>query len=131
MEEDEMQAASMKRPGRVAMIAALVLTLGAVLAFALLSGGTRTAQAAAKHATKHATHHARHHAAKKSSTDPTTTTDGDNVQSGDQSTPDTPSETSGEGTPSSEDQLQPGEPAGGHQDPSGNVDNNCQDCPTG
>jgi Flp pilus assembly protein TadG len=130
-----MQAVSMRRRSRAVVLAALVLALGAVLAFALLSGGTRTAQAAVRHATKHAahhaTHHARHHAAKTSSTDPTTTTDGDNVQSGDQSTSDTPSETSGEGTPSSEDQLQPGEPAGGHQDPSGNVDNNCQDCTTG
>ena len=89
-----MEAALRRRPGRVATIAALILALGAVLAFALLSGGTRTAQAATQHATKHATHHATHHArhhARTSGGDPAgSTTDPDNVQSGDQTTPDTP-----------------------------------------
>jgi hypothetical protein len=124
---DEMQAILMKRPGRVAMIAALVLALGAVLAFALLSGGARPAQAAARHATKHATHHVAHHARHhaRSVRDPAGTTDPDNVQSGDQTTPDTPSaatpgETSGESSETS------GEAPGDTQPTGGATDNNFQ-----
>jgi hypothetical protein len=125
MEVDEMQAILMRRPGRLAMIA--VLALGAVLAFALLSGGTRTAQAATRHATKHATHRVAHHAGHhaRSVSDPAGTTDPDNVQSGDQTTPDstsaaTPGETSGESSETS------GEAPGDTQPAGGATDNNFQ-----
>lgn len=128
-----MQAVSMKRPGRVATIAALVLALTALLAFVLLSGGPRTAQAAVRHATKHATHHVTHHAgharhhSAATTADPTGPSDGDNVQSGDQTSPDNPpGETTGEGESNVEsEQGQPGEPANGHQDTGPNVNNEC------
>lgn len=129
-----MHAALMTRPARVATIGALVLAVGAALAFALLSGGTRTAQAAVRHSTKHATHHATHHArharhAARTTADPTGAPDGDNVQSGDQTTPDptsaaAPGETSGESSVETE-QGQPGEPANGHQDPAGSAGSQC------
>jgi hypothetical protein len=100
-----MQAALMKRPARVAVIAATLLALGAALAFALLSGSTHTAQAAVHHSAKHAakkhaahfisTKHVSHKAATRTA-DPAGPSDGDTVQSGDQSTPDTPGETSTE-----------------------------------
>jgi hypothetical protein len=73
-------------------------------------------------------HHARHHA---STNDPTTTTDPDNVQSGDQTGPDTPGTTSSETTSSESEssvdseQGQPGEPANGHQDTGANAVNEC------
>jgi hypothetical protein len=126
MEVNEMQSGLFKYGARPAMLVALALALG-MLAFALLSAGTRVAQAAPHHATHHATHHARHHA---STNDPTTTTDPDNVQSGDQTTPDAPGTTSSETSSESEssvdsEQGQPGEPANGHQDTGANAVNEC------
>lgn len=120
-----MQAVFPKRPVRTAMIAALVLALAAVLTFALLSAGTRTAQAAVRHATHHPAHHARHHA--RSASDPAGTTDPDNLQSGDQTSPDNaPGATAGEGESNVEPELgQQGEPANGHQDAAGNADHQC------
>jgi hypothetical protein len=127
----------MKRPGRIATIVALVLALGALAAFALLSGGSRPAQAAVRHATKHATHRAAHHArhtrhhAARTAADPAATSDADNVQSGDQTSPDNPpAATTGEGESNTEsEQGQPGEPANGHQDTGSNANNECTgDC---
>ncbi|MDQ6817148.1 MAG: hypothetical protein M3018_07040 [Actinomycetota bacterium] len=77
-----MQAAHSNRPRAMALIVALVLALGAVLAFALLSGSTRTAQAA----TGHHKHHARHHS--RAAAEQPGGTDTDNIQSGDQTAPD-------------------------------------------
>lgn len=121
-----MQSGLFKYGARPAMLVALALALG-MLAFALLSAGTKIAQAAPHHAIHHAVHHARHHA----TNDPTTTADPDNVQSGDQTSPDTPG-TAGSETPSSEsessvdtEQGQPGEPANGHQDTGANAVNEC------
>jgi hypothetical protein len=128
MEVVEMQSGLMPKPSRAATIVAVVLALGALAAFALLSASAHTAQAAVGHAGKHAVHHARHHAARKS-TEQTTATDGDNVQSGDQTAPgetsgESSGETSGESSVESE-QGQPGEPANGHQDTGPNANNDC------
>jgi hypothetical protein len=112
-----MQALLIKRPGRVMAIAALVLSIGALVAFALLSAGSAQAKA------HHAGTHARHHAAFVSDT--TGANDPGTAQSGDQSTPDA---SSGESTVESE-QGQPGEPANGHQDAPGTAGSDCQgDC---
>lgn len=73
-----MQAVPFKWHRRAAMIAVLALAFGAALAFALLSSGTGPAQAAV--------HHAKHHARQHS--EPTGGPDTDNVQSGDQTSPD-------------------------------------------
>jgi hypothetical protein len=110
------------RPARLAAIAALVLAVAVALTFALMSSGTPAAHAAVKHAAaKHAT---TNHVA-RAQADPAGPSDGDTVQSGDQSTPDpTSSETSGESAPESE-AGQPGEPANGHQDTGTNAQNDC------
>lgn len=147
-----MHAVQFRRPRAVAMIVALVLALGAVLAFALLSGSTRTAQAA----TGHHKHHANHSGA---AADQPGSTDTDNVQSGDQTTPDTgggaasssenpggpdpgnvqsgdqtspdttgasPGESTGSGESSVEsEQGQPGEPTPGNTDPAGATGPEC------
>ena len=78
-----MQAARFDGRARAAILALLALVAGA-MAFALLSSSTSPAQAAAgKH---NPAHHVRHHVR---SADPTGGTDPDNVQSGDQTSPDT------------------------------------------
>jgi type II secretory pathway pseudopilin PulG len=120
----------MNRRSRIAMIAALVLALVGVTAVLLMSGGTRTAQAAVQHVNRQVTHHATHHAqrhAAATSTEQAGGTDGDTVQSGDQTGADsTPGETTGTSESSVEsEQGQPGEPAGGHQDTGANTQNDC------
>jgi hypothetical protein len=116
-----------------------VLAAGIVAWLILLmagGGGVTTAQAAASHGKSRVQHHvARHHArhASRVGSDPVTTADPDNVQSGDQTTPDpsgtsgTASDTSGESESNVEsEQGQPGEPANGHQDaPGQNVAHEC------
>lgn len=132
-----MQRALSRRGLWMAILVAIAL--GALLAIALMSPTTRMARAAQHHTARHVAKahiHKGSHREHKASTDPAVP-DPDNVQSGTQSTPDTPSETShtseasGESTSSSEDQLQPGEPTGGHQDAGPNVDHQCQDCAGG
>jgi hypothetical protein len=120
---------------------AVILTLLAagILALSLLmvaGGGGPTAAQAASHSKRHAHHHAiRHHARHASgvASDPVTAADPDNVQSGDQTTPDAPgisatsSETSGESESAVEsEQGQPGEPVNGHEDaPGENIAHEC------
>jgi hypothetical protein len=101
---------------------ALLVAAGAVLALVLAM--TLGSASAAVH--RHNVHHARHHVAQRT-TDPAGPADGDNVRSGDQTTPDNPSgETASEGESNIEsEQGQPGEPANGHQDAGGNVDHQC------
>ena len=121
-----MQEWLLKRPTRTVVLVALAIAAATLLLCALTAGSTgAAAQARPRHATHHATHHARHHARVA---DPAGgTADPDNVQSGDQSTPDTPSETSGENESNVEsEQGQAGEPANGHQDaPGANVNHEC------
>lgn len=105
-------------------ILAVFMAAGMVLALILaMTLGGATANAAGH---RHATHNARHHHATKIG-DPPGQTDPDNVQSGDQTSPDNPSgQTTGEGGSNVEsEQGQPGEPANGHQDANGNVDHQC------
>jgi hypothetical protein len=134
-----MQAVPFKWHRRAAMIAMLALAAAAALMLALMSNGAGPAQAAVHNAGKHRVHHARHHSAAREQaggTDPDNVQSGDqttpdnNVQSGDQSAPDTsgsaPGENTGAGESSVEsEQGQPGEPANGHQDGGSNTANEC------
>jgi DMSO/TMAO reductase YedYZ molybdopterin-dependent catalytic subunit len=112
-----MQISLMKRPRRMFVLMAL-LAISVGLMFALLAGGDKLpaiANAAVHHAAR-----ATHHAAKASASDP------DNVQSGDQTTPDSPQPLASESESSAEaEQGQPGEPAAGHQDAAGSVGSDC------
>jgi hypothetical protein len=127
----QMSTNTRKPIGRASVIAALGLAIAAGLLFVLMAG-SGPAHAATQHVTKHAVHHAArasHHT--RAAAEPTGTTDADNIQAGDQTTPDTGSaKTAGEGESSTEsstdaEQGQPGEPVGGHQDAGGNVNNDC------
>jgi hypothetical protein len=106
-----MQAVTFKRQPRVGIIALLVLVAGAALAFALLSSSAGPAQAKVHHAK----HHARHHS--RAASDTPGATDPGNLQSGDQTTPDTGGLTSAPGDPS------------GSTDPGGNVQSGDQTTP--
>jgi hypothetical protein len=105
-------------------ILAVLATAGAVLALVLAMTLGGASASAAVH--RHAVHHARHHVAKNTS-DPAGPANQDNVQSGDQTSPDNPaSQTAGEGESSVESEHgQPGEPPNGHQDTGGNIDHQC------
>src|SRR3977135_2376861 len=98
-----MEIRLMRRPRRMLILGAL-LALAVALAITLMSAGGKlpaTAKAAVKQvavqpgagqqvALKHVTHHATHHAvrAKRATAESTSGVDTDNVQSGDQTTPD-------------------------------------------
>jgi hypothetical protein len=117
--------------GRALVVGVLVAVLATLLVFAIIAGAglsAGTARAASRH---HQRHHAVRHAQvrRTAQSDPVTSSDGDNVQSGDQTAPDAPGETSGEHESSVEsEQLQPGEPANGHQDaPGQDVNHECTD----
>jgi hypothetical protein len=119
---------SLLRRHRQAVILAVLAAGIAAFLLLMMAGGSlpSTAQAAASHA-KHAKHATRHHARHASATtDPAT--DPDNVQSGDQTTPDpsgaASTDPAGETGGTSESTVdpeagQPGEPANGWQDAPG------------
>src|SRR5262249_12666365 len=90
----EMHISLSRRPARLVVLVVLAFAVAALLLFALnVGGGGAVAQARSHHAAHHAKHHARHHTR---AADPSSPADPDNVQSGGQSTPDTPGETSGQ-----------------------------------
>lgn len=124
----------MRRHRAVAILAVSAMALAALLLWLVAGGGgPASAQAATSHAKHHATHHASHHVSARHAQSPA---DGDTVQSGDQTSPDTPgassaqsdgSESVGSETESSVESEQglPGEPAVGHEDPAGAAGPDC------
>jgi hypothetical protein len=123
-----------RRHQRALLFAVLAAAVAALVLFAMMVGAgwsLNTARAAFQHRAGHhaVTHHAvgRTHAHRTAQPNPVTSTDGDSVQSGDQTTPDTPAETTAENESGVEsEQGQPGEPANGHQDtPGQDVNHEC------
>lgn len=105
-----------------------IIGSGAVL-LALGGIGTATAMAQASGAAAPPALHAP--AAKAATLEPVAATDTDNVQQGDQTTPDAPAvaksdtkaSSSSESESAGESETGPSDGPGGHQDPPGNVDN--------
>ena len=119
------------------MLVATVVLLMAMTAIAL-AGQRHTSSprgpAPVPSAQAHAQTVARHRTARHTAFADTeqNTTDTDNVQQGDQTSPDTPSSGASEESTTQEEQSadteqgQPGEPSGGgHQDPPGDVNHEC------
>lgn len=117
-----MHVSLLKGHARLALLVALVIAAATMLLLTLSAAPGARAQAKTHHVTHHARHAAKRHALRGArASDPVGgTADPDNVQSGDQSTPDKSSEASGENESSIEsEQGQPREPANGHQDTPG------------
>jgi hypothetical protein len=92
----------------------------------LAAGGIGTATAMAQSGASTAP--AVHAPAKATASEPVSSPDTDNVQQGDQTSPDVPAatkagEAGGESEKASESENAPSDGPGGHEDPPGNVDN--------
>lgn len=122
-----MSTKTRKPIGRASVIAALGLAIALGVLFVLVAG-SGPAHAATGHITKQAAHHAaRAHHHTRAAAERTGTNDADNIQAGDQTTPDTGSaKTAGEGESSTDaEQGQPREPVDGHRDAGAKVNNDC------